>query len=196
MAVFAFVDAALLKPLALHDALTAGGVFERVPMFPQSNLSYRGLSRLEKAQQRLQLSRRYKRARFTLAPDGAQRAPGARVSDDFLRTLGVAPILGRDFRPGEDLPAAQRAVLLSYAAWHNRYGGQPDVLGRTVTLNGAPHDIVGVLPREFHFAPPEAAEFWTTLHDQSSATCDEAATTFTAWRDSRTACRSRPPKPG
>ena len=53
-------------------------------------------------------------------PEGARPARSARVSDDFLRTLGVAPILGRDFKPGEDLPSAPRTVLLSYAAWKTR----------------------------------------------------------------------------
>lgn len=165
VAVFAFVDAALLKPLPYTMPSRLVGVFERVPMFPQSNLSYADYLDWKKLNNVFSSLAAYQGSGVTLSmADGAQRAPGARVSDDFLRTLGVAPILGRDFRPGEDLPAAQRAVLLSYAAWQNRYGGQPDVLGRTVTLNGAPHIIVGVLPREFHFAPAGAAEFWTTLH--------------------------------
>ena len=54
--------------------------------------------------------------------------------------------------------------MLSYAAWQQRYGGKEDVLGQVVTLDGAPHTIIGVLPREFHFAPAEPAEFWTTLN--------------------------------
>ena len=165
VAVFAFVDAALLKPLPYAMPSRLVGVFERVPMFAQSNLSYADYLDWKKLNHVFSSLSAYQAGGVTLStPEGAQRAPGARISDDFLRTLGVAPILGRDFRPGEDLPAAQRAVLLSHAAWQNRYGGQADVLGRTVTLNGAPNLIVGVLPREFHFAPAGAAEFWTTLH--------------------------------
>src|SRR6185295_17513809 len=90
-------------------------------------------------------------------------ARGAQVSDGFFRTLGVVPVLGRDFYSGEDLTAAPRTVILSYAAWQNRYGGKEDVLGQTVTLDGTPSVIIGVLPREFHFAPAEPAEFWTAL---------------------------------
>jgi macrolide transport system ATP-binding/permease protein len=165
VAVFAFVDAALLKPLPYTMPSRLVGVFERVPMFAQSNLSYADYLDWKKLNHVFSSLSAYQAGGVTLGtPEGAQRAPAARISDDFLRTLGVAPILGRDFRPGEDLPAAPRAALLSYAAWQNRYGGQPDVLGRTVTLNGAPNIIVGVLPREFHFAPAGAAEFWTTLH--------------------------------
>jgi len=58
------------------------------------------------------------------------------VSDGFFRTLGVQPILGRNFAAGEDLPSAPRHVLLSYAAWQNRYGGSSNVLGQSVTLDG------------------------------------------------------------
>jgi macrolide transport system ATP-binding/permease protein len=165
VAVFAFVDAALLKPLPYAMPSRLVGVFERVPMFAQSNLSYADYLDWKKLNHVFSSLSAYQAGGVTLdTPEGAQRAPAARISDDFLRTLGVAPILGRDFRPGEDLPAAPRAALLSYAAWQNRYGGQLDVLGRTVTLNGAPNIIVGVLPREFHFAPAGTAEFWTTLH--------------------------------
>jgi len=99
------------------------------------------------------------------AAASAEQVGGARVSDGFFRTLGVHPVLGRDFRTGEDLPAAPRTVLLSYAAWQKRFGGRQDVLGQTVTLDGNPNVIIGVLPRDFHFAPAEPAEFWTTLHD-------------------------------
>ena len=171
VAVFAFVDAALLKPLPYATPSRLVGVFERVPMFPQSNLSYADYLDWKKLNHVFSSLSAYQAGGVTLGTsEGAQRAPAVRISDDFLRTLGVSPILGRDFRPGEDLPAAQRAVLLSHAAWQNRYGGGPDVLGRTVTLDGAPNIIVGVLPRDFHFAPAGAAEFWTALH--ATTPCD------------------------
>jgi predicted permease len=171
VAIFAFVDAALIKPLPYTRPSRLVGVFERVPMFPQSNLSYADYLDWKKLNTVFTSLSAYQGGGVTVAtPDGAKRAPGARVSDDFLRTLGVAPILGRDFRPGEDLPSAPRTVLLSYAAWQNRYGGQPDVLGRSVTLNGEPNTIIGVLPREFHFAPAGSPEFWTSLH--ATSPCD------------------------
>jgi predicted permease len=90
------------------------------------------------------------------------------VSDGFLRTLGITPILGRDFNPGEDLASAQPTVLLSYAAWQQRYGGKENVLGQTVILDGLPYTIIGVLPREFQFAPARSAEFWAALHAPNS----------------------------
>src|SRR5258705_8102760 len=63
------------------------------------------------------------------------------LSDGFFRTLAVAPSLGRDSYPGEDSPSASRTTLVSYAAWQQRYGGNANVLGQTVTLDGVPNVI-------------------------------------------------------
>jgi macrolide transport system ATP-binding/permease protein len=98
---------------------------------------------------------------------GKHLVASATVSAGFFRTLGVAPVLGRDFRDGEDAASAPRTVMLSYAAWQNRYGRREDVLAQTATLEGVPYVVIGVLPREFHFAPAGAAEFWTSLHESS-----------------------------
>jgi predicted permease len=172
VAIFAFVDAALIKPLPYTDPARLVGVFERVPMFPQSNLSYADYLDWKRLNSVFTSLSAYQGGGVTVSTStGAQRAPGARVSDDFLRTLGVSPVLGRDFQPGEDLATAPRTVLLSYAAWQNRYGGQHNVLGQAVTLNGEPNTIIGVLPRTFHFAPAGSPEFWTTLH--ATSPCDQ-----------------------
>jgi len=171
VAIFAYVDASLIKPLPYRNPSGLVGVFEKIPLFPQSNLSYPDYldwKRLNTVFSSLDV---FQRDGFLLStPAGAQPARGARVSDGFFRTLGIAPVLGRDFYAGEDLPGVERTVLLSYGAWQRRYGGRADVLGQVVTLDGAPNIIIGVLPRGFHFAPAEPAEFWTALHAASS--CD------------------------
>ena len=165
IAIFAFVDAALIKPLPYFQPSRLVGVFERVEAFPQSNLSYADYLDWKKLNTVFTSLAAYQGTGATLTTsDGVERAPAARVSDDFFQTLGVAPVLGRDFRPGEDLPSAPRTVMLSYGAWQKRYGGRPNVLGETVTLNDAPNVIIGVLPRGFHFAPAEPADFWLSLH--------------------------------
>ena len=93
---------------------------------------------------------------------------GTRVSAAFFRTLGVVPALGRHFQPDENAAAAPHAVMISYEAWQGRFGGRTNVLGEAVILNGIPRTIVGVLPREFHFAPAGRGEFWTTLRATDS----------------------------
>ena len=165
VAIFAFVDAALIKPLPYRDPSRLVGVYERVQIFPQSNLSYADYLDWKRLNTSFTSLAAYQSTGTTLTTsEGVERVPVARVSDDFLRTLGVTPVLGRDFRPGEDLPEAPRTVLLSYGAWQKRYGGRTDVLGQTVTLNDSPNLIIGVLPREFHFAPAQPADFWLSLH--------------------------------
>lgn len=165
VAIFAFVDAALLKPLPYWNPPGLVGVFGSIPLFERSNLSYPDYLDFKKRNTVFRSLEVYQANGFLLAgASGAQIARGARVSDGFFRTLGVAPVLGRDFYSGEDQSGAQRVALLSYTAWQARYGGSRGVLGQTVILDGASNIIVGVLPKEFYFPPVGGAEFWTALH--------------------------------
>jgi macrolide transport system ATP-binding/permease protein len=166
VAIFGFVDAALIKPLPYKSPNRLVVLFESIPLGPRFHLSYPDYvdwKRLNTVFQSLDVYAPYG---FMMTDStGAHQVDGARVSDGFFRTLGVVPVLGRDFHPGEEQKNAPRAVLLSYSAWQRRYGGNKDVLGQTVVLDGHPATIVGVLPRDFHYAPAEPADFWTTLQD-------------------------------
>ena len=164
VAIFAFVDAILIKPLPYQNPSQLVGVFGSIPLCPQCNLSYPDYLDWKRLNKVFSSMAAYNINGFTLnTPAGAQLVEGARVSDDFFRTLGVHPVLGRDFHAGEDLPSAPAAVLLTYAAWQKRFGGKPDVLGQSVTLDEVPHTIIGVLPPGFQFAPVGPAEFWSSL---------------------------------
>jgi predicted permease len=169
VAIFAFVDAALIKPLPYRDPGRLVALFESNPLGPRFHLSYLDYLDWKRINSAFNSLDAYDGAEFVLdTASGTQRALGATVSDGFFRTLGVAPALGRDFHSGEDLPSAPRTVLLSYATWQTRYGARADVLGQAVTLNGLPNTIVGVLPQGFHFATVGNPEFWTTLHRSTS----------------------------
>ncbi len=171
IAIFAFVDAALIKPLPYQNASRLVGVFGSIPLFKQSNLSYPDYIDLKKTNTVFSSLDAYQANGYVFTDsNGTQLVRGARVSDGFFRTLGIAPVLGRDFYSGEDLPGAQRAVLLSYFTWQTRYGGRRDVLGQSVVLDDAPNIIVGVLPPDFYFPPVGRTEFWTALHPASE--CD------------------------
>jgi predicted permease len=171
-AIFAFVDAALIKPLPYRDQSSLVAVSETAPDYPRAVLSYADFADWKKLNRAFRSIDAYAlNGGFTLTTRaGAEPASGTRVSAGFFRTLGVSPVLGRDFYPGEDSAGAARTVLIGYAAWQERFGGTSDVLGQTVTLNGSPYVIVGVLPRDFHLAPFGEAEFWSTL--RSSDTCE------------------------
>ncbi len=169
LAIFAFVDAALLKPLPYRAPARLVGLFESIAAGPKyciSYLDYLDWKRLNKSFDSMDA---YTGWNFMMAsPQGTELAAGAHVSSGFFRTLGVAPMLGRDFRPEEDGRDAGRTVILSHAAWQKRFGGRQDVLGKTVTLDGVTKTIVGVMPRDFNFAPVEPVEFWDTIDPASS----------------------------
>jgi macrolide transport system ATP-binding/permease protein len=164
VAIFAFVDAALIKPLPYLKPSRLVGLFESTPLGSQFHLSYLDYldwKRLNTVFSSVDAYDNNPLAMRTTA--GMEQVDGAMVSDGFFRTLGVAPALGRDFRRGEDLAGSAHLVMLSYATWQNRYGGRQDVVGQSVTLGNSSYTIIGVLPRGFHFAPLGPAEFWTTL---------------------------------
>jgi macrolide transport system ATP-binding/permease protein len=163
VAIFAFVDATLIKPLPYKDSSRLVALFESIPLGPRYHLSWPDYADWKKLNTVFTAFDVYENDGFLMsAPDGAQRVPGARVSDGFFRTLGVTPVLGRDFRSGEGEPSEPRAALITYAAWRKRFGGRRDVVGQTVILDDKPTTIIGVLPADFHFAPAEPAEFWST----------------------------------
>jgi len=169
VAIFAFVDAALIKPLPYANPRELVAVFETTAGCPLCNVSYLNFRDWKKNDKLFSSLDAWSYANYLLrTPTGAQPANGTRVSDGFFRTLGVTPILGRDFYAGEDAPGAPHTVLLSFAAWQNRFGGRPDVVGQAVTLTEVSYTIVGVLPREFHFAPRGSTEFWVPLNDPSA----------------------------
>ena len=162
---FAFVDAALIRPLPYSRPSRLAAVFESNPMGPRFHLSYLDYLDYKKLNTVFSSLDAYEGDTVLLTtPQGLEQVHGSQVSDGFFHTLGVQPILGRNFAAGEDLPSAPRHVLLSYSAWQNRYGGRSNILGQAVILNGNANTIIGVLPSSFHFAPTEPAEFWSTLH--------------------------------
>jgi predicted permease len=73
------------------------------------------------------------------------------VTANFFEVLGVRPLLGRGFLPGEDLPGAAPVAMLSHRFWQEEYQGEPDAVGSTVKVDGQPTTIVGVMPRDFGF---------------------------------------------
>ena len=169
VAIFAFVDAALIKPLPYRDPNRLVDVNERAAMFPRSNLSYQDYVDWKKMNKVFSAMEVYTGNGYLLStPTGTEPVPSARVSDGFFRVLGVKPVLGRDFYAGEDQPGAAETVILSYDTWQSRFGGRKDVIGQTVKLSGIPNTIIGVLPVSFQFAPQGKAEFWATLRTLTS----------------------------
>ncbi|QEE26920.1 ABC transporter permease [Terriglobus albidus] len=161
--IFAFVDAALLQPLPYAQPDRLMDVTESLALFPRGNLSYQDYldwKRLNTVFTSLEI---YNGSGYLLqTAEGTEAVPGVRVSAGFFHTLGVVPVEGRDFRPGEDAVSEAPVGLLSYATWQKRFGGRRDMIGETLKLSGVPTTIIGVLPPDFQFAPRGSAEIFTT----------------------------------
>jgi len=93
-----------------------------------------------------------------------RRFTGAYVTNDFLRILGVAPSLGRDLRPEDNAPGAEKVALIGYGIWQRDFGGTADIVGKTLRINGTPATIVGVMPQGFAF--PVNEQLWIPLYSE------------------------------
>ncbi len=164
VAIFGFVDAALLEPLPFSQPNRLMAVDESSAVFPRSNLSfddYQDWKRINKSFSSLDV---YTGMGYLLrTPSGSLPVPARRVSSGFFSTLGTRMMLGRGFLPGEDLPGKPKIVVLTYGTWIKRFGSNPNIVGQSVNLSGDNFTVVGVLPREFAFAPARDSEFWVPL---------------------------------
>jgi macrolide transport system ATP-binding/permease protein len=168
VAIFGFVDAALLEPLPyanpnrLMSVNESGIESKRWPLSYPDFLDWR---RLNSSFSSLDI---YSGAGFLLrAGTATEPVQGERVSGGFLTTLGVHPILGRDFNADEDRLGGPNVVILSYGAWIHRFGARRNVIGQTVGLDDQAYSIIGILPRSFTFAPSGNAEFWVPINTLS-----------------------------
>jgi len=102
-------------------------------------------------------------ANFNLTGEGEpERLNGSRVSSNLFPVLQVTPLIGRTFTEDEDEIGHEHVALLGYGLWQRRFGGDPGVVGRSISLNGEPHVVVGVMRRDFAF-PTRDYEIYTPL---------------------------------
>ena len=105
-----------------------------------------------------------------------EQLPAARVAYNFFQVLGVRPALGRSFRPEEDRPGGLPAVLISDSLWKRRFGGDPGVLGQSITLDSVDTTIIGIMPVNFEFAPlGRSIDIWSTrTFEDNNITAEQA----------------------
>ena len=95
---------------------------------------------------------------------GAELVQGGQTTTNFFTTLGVKPILGRDLVAGEDVESGPNVAVISYGFWMRQFGGDRQVAGRSIRLGDRSVQVVGVLPRDFEFAPLGRPEIWVPMH--------------------------------
>jgi putative ABC transport system permease protein len=169
-AIFSVVDAALLRPLPYPDAGRIVRIYESRDrgvwtMSPPNFVDFRdGAGSFTAMGASAETS-------YALTGEGpAEQVSAAAVTPAFFGALEVGPALGRTFSREEGEPGTGDAVVLSHGLWQERFGGRPDIVGRSVRLDGRDRKVVGVMPRGFAY--PRGARLWTPL----SFTADELAT--------------------
>lgn len=157
--IFSVVDAVLFRPLPFHDADRLVLLGEALPGFGIANThaisppEYRDYQALSgRVFTNLAM---FESGPFVLAGNGdPERVSGASVSAPLFDVLGVKAALGRTFRVGEDSLSAPDVVVLSDGLWRRRFGADPGIIGRSVTMDGRPVQVIGVMPRDFSFPLP------------------------------------------
>ena len=142
-AIFSVIDAALLRPLPYPEPERLVAVYN-LGQIPSSFPQYLDWKRDTKVFADLGA---YWRTTYALTGDGEpELLQVGRMSANVPRMMGVVPRVGRLFTPAEDLPGSESVIMLSEALWRRRFGGDPHILGRTVTLGEEPYTVIGIIP--------------------------------------------------
>jgi putative ABC transport system permease protein len=173
-AMFSIVDGVLLRPLPFASPGQLMNVWETNPtrhlpkmvVAPGNYQDWRTGNRVFSAMGA------YQQAAFNLASPGSEpeRYLGAICDPGFFTTLGVSPMLGRIFTEEEDQAGRDNVVVLSYGVWKQRFGGDPQILGQNLNINGRQRAVIGVMQRGFEY--PAQAVMWgpfgfdRSMHDR------------------------------
>jgi putative ABC transport system permease protein len=164
-AIFSMVNALLLHPYRFHnlDSLVLLWENRGIDEGPDARrISPGDLNDLRASSQLFEDVATYQCPDFNLSSDGRlDVARGCRVSANFFALLGAIPAQGRLFSTGEETPGADRSVIISHNFWQSRFAGDPQLLGKTVRLNGRNYTIAGIMPPDFDYPVP--MELWVPL---------------------------------
>jgi putative ABC transport system permease protein len=153
-AIFSVVNAVLLRPLSFRSPEQLMMVWEEASFagFPRNTPAPANYADWKAQNHTFQEMAAIADRSFNLTGDGdPEHVTAYGVTADFFPMLGVQPFLGRAFLTEEDKPEANKVVILSHRLWQTRYGGQREILGRDILLNGQKHTVVGVMPAGFQF---------------------------------------------
>src|ERR1043165_9187126 len=163
-AIFSAINALLLKPLQFPELDRVVAIWEKQPSAgvlhnEVSMANYLDWQAQNKSFQQLAVYRWWN-ANLT-GGDSPERAQGFLVSANFLDALGVKPIIGRNFLPEENQPGKDAVAILTYSLWQRRFGGDPNIVNKTITINSIVRTVIGVLPEGFNF--PRGGEVYAPL---------------------------------
>ncbi len=158
-AIFSLIDTALLRPLPYPHAERIVALYARSARSGNEALSPATFLDYRRQDSSFEHLAAYRETAFNLTgPDRPERIDGATVTPAFFAVMGVPAQLGRTLTAAQDAPGGARSVVLGYALWQRRFGGDAEMLGRTVEIDGEPLIVVGVMPPYFRYPP--ACEAW------------------------------------
>ena len=161
-AIFSVVNAVLLRPLPYPEPGQLVQLRADWSGKPSTEIGSATFVEVKAQSQSLARIAAYSGGDMTLTGAGsAERVVAGAVTADFFPLLGVQPALGRNFTREEDTPNGPKAAILGHGLWQSRFGGDADVLGRTITLNEQSYTVVGILPARFQY--PEPFQLWIPL---------------------------------
>jgi predicted permease len=169
-AILSVVNAILLRPLAYADPERLVVLLHRIgnPVAPANFLDWKARSRSFQSMGAAEVWS----ANLT-SGDTPEKLSALRMTPEILPMLGVSPLVGRFFSEDEASAGRDHVVVLSHGLWKRRFGGDPGVVGSTVTLNGESYAVIGIMPPDFMFAPFWAtdSEMWAPLdlHERASS---------------------------
>jgi putative ABC transport system permease protein len=157
---FTIVNAAFLRGLPFKDSNRLYMLAWQPRSGSRLNLSYAELEDLRVQSRTVAGIAAFSNGTMNLSDDRAmpEEARATRLTANAFGVLGQQPLLGRDFAPADDRPGADPVAIINYRMWKNRYGAGPDVLGKSIRLNGQPATIIGVMPDSMNF--PGNTEVW------------------------------------
>lgn len=162
-AMYAVIDGVLLRPLPFPASDRIVRIWEAHPgapvTFQRHWLSNITLDAWTPRATTVAAFGRYSTGEDTVGDERPERITSTAVSAKLFGVLGVSPQLGRSVEPADEREGAAPVVVLSHAFWIERFGGSRSALGRSLTINGEPHEVVGVMPRNFVFPAP-STRFW------------------------------------
>jgi putative ABC transport system permease protein len=163
-AIFSAINALLLKPLPFPELDRVIAIWDKMPSRGVMHNEVAMANYLDWQAQNKSFEQLAVYAWWTANLSGVdtpERVQGFLVSANFLDAIGVKPIMGRNFYPEENQPGKDAVAIITYSLWQRRFGGDPNILNKTITINSIARTIVGVMPERFNF--PKGAEVYAPL---------------------------------
>jgi putative ABC transport system permease protein len=166
--VFSLVNGVVLRPWPYEQPSQLIGLTEADRSGQYESTSYPNFVDYRGGMRSVSALAAYTAEPFTVKGAGAaERLTGARVSYNLMDVLGTRPIMGRTFRSDEDVPNAERVVVIGHGLWQRSFAADRNVIGKTAIVEGEPHVIIGVMPAGFDF--PQEGQAWLPLREDPTA---------------------------